>query len=81
MSGSLLGLESCSAPAATRRAQVFSKDETGMLRTWGPRANIQAVNQQARLAAAQLLGQLAVLRLHQVGTPHLLCYGNYKPLR
>ncbi len=52
-----------------------------MLRTWGPRANIQAVNQQARLAAAQLLGQLAVLRLHQVGTPHLLCYGDYKPLR
>ena len=56
-----------SAPCCCcRRAQVFSKDETGMLRTWGPRANIQAVNQQARLAAAQLLGQLAVLRLHQV---------------
>ena len=43
-------------------AQVFSKDETGMLRSWGPRANIPAVNQKAREAASQLLAQLAVLR-------------------
>ena len=44
--------------------QVFSKDEGGMPRTWGPRANIQAANQKARLAAAQLLAQLAVMRLN-----------------
>ena len=44
-------------------AQVFSKDETGMLRSWGPRANIPAVNQKAREAASQLLAQLAVLRI------------------
>lgn len=44
-------------------AQVFSKDEGGMPRSWGPRANIPAANQKARLAAAQLLAQLAVLRL------------------
>jgi hypothetical protein len=43
--------------------QVFSKDEGGMPRSWGPRANIPAANQKARLAAAQLLAQLAVLRL------------------
>ena len=41
---------------------MFSKDETGMLRSWGPRANIPAVNQKAREAASQLLAQLAVLR-------------------
>ncbi|CAL8460688.1 g219 [Coccomyxa elongata] len=46
-----------------RFTEVFSKDEGGMPRTWGPRANIQAANQKARLAAAQLLAQLAVLRL------------------
>jgi hypothetical protein len=44
--------------------QVFSKDENGMPRSWGPRVNIPAVNQQARLAAAQLLAQLAVIRLN-----------------
>lgn len=44
-------------------AQVFSKDEAGMLRSWGPRADIPAVNQKAREAAAQLLAQLAILRL------------------
>lgn len=43
--------------------QVFSKDETGMMRSWGPRANIPAANQKAREAAAQLLAQLAVIRL------------------
>ena len=42
---------------------MFSKDETGMLRSWGPRANIPAVNQKAREAASQLLAQLAVLRI------------------
>lgn len=34
-----------------------------MLRSWGPRADIPAVNQKAREAAAQLLAQLAILRL------------------
>ena len=48
---------------AAGAAQVFSKDETGMLRSWGPRANIPAVNQKAREAASQLLAQLAVLRI------------------
>ena len=42
---------------------MFSKDEAGMLRSWGPRADIPAVNQKAREAAAQLLAQLAILRL------------------
>ena len=45
------------------RVQVFSKDEAGMLRSWGPRADIPAVNQKAREATAQLLAQLAILRL------------------
>ena len=49
-------------PEAADAAQVFSKDEAGMLRAWGPRANIPAVNQKAREAASQLLAQLAVLR-------------------
>ena len=43
--------------------QVFSKDETGMVRSWGTSANIPAANQKAREAAAQLLAQLAVIRL------------------
>ena len=34
-----------------------------MMRSWGPRANIPAANQKAREAAAQLLAQLAVIRL------------------
>lgn len=42
---------------------MFSKDEAGMLRSWGPRADIPAVNQKAREATAQLLAQLAILRL------------------
>ncbi len=61
--------------------QVFSKDESGLPRTWGPRVDIPAVNQQARAAAAQLLAQLAVIRLdlHQARTPsHALssCLGS-----
>lgn len=52
-------------------AQVFSKDETGMLRSWGPNANIPAVNQKAREAAAQLLAQLAVLRIDSKQVNHL----------
>lgn len=43
--------------------QVFSKDETGMMRSWSPSANIPAANQKAREAAAHLLAQLAVIRL------------------
>ena len=34
-----------------------------MMRSWGPSANIPAANQKAREAAAQLLAQLAVIRL------------------
>lgn len=49
--------------------QVFSKDEGGMPRTWGPRANIHSANQKAQLAAAQLLAQLAVLRLDTAKVP------------
>ncbi len=49
--------------------QVFSKDEGGMPRSWGPRANIPAANQKARLAAAQLLAQLAVMRVDSPQVP------------
>ena len=43
--------------------QVFSKVEAGMMRSWGPRANIPAANQKARGGTAQLLAQLAVILL------------------
>jgi hypothetical protein len=44
-----------------------------MLRSWGPRADIPAVNQKAREAAAQLLAQLAILRLD---SKQVSCLGN-----
>ncbi|KAK9824432.1 hypothetical protein WJX72_010204 [[Myrmecia] bisecta] len=49
--------------------EVFSRDEKGMPRAWGPRANIPAVTQRARLASAKVLAQLAILR---IGAPQEL---------
>jgi hypothetical protein len=58
------------APTAVRMAQerftdVFSRDEAGLPRAWGPAANVPAAAREARLAAARVLARLAVLRLDQ----------------
>jgi len=62
--------EPCSMPAAACVAQerftdVFSRDEAGLPRAWGPAANVPAAAREARLAAARVLARLAVLRLDQ----------------
>ncbi|KAK9834006.1 hypothetical protein WJX81_002422 [Elliptochloris bilobata] len=46
-----------------RFTEVFSRDEAGLPRSWGPSANVPAAARDARLAAARVLAQLAVLRL------------------
>ena len=57
--------------------QVFSRDEAGLPRTWGASANIPAVNAAARLAAAQLLAQLALLRLGPAAEVGAGCAARY----
>ena len=42
---------------------MFSRDEAGLPRAWGPAANVPAAARDARLAAARVLALLAVLRL------------------
>ena len=46
-----------------RFTEVFSRDEAGLPRAWGPSANVPAAAREARLAAARVLALLAVLRL------------------
>lgn len=41
---------------------AFSRDEHGLVRSWGPRVNIQQLAASARSATAQVLAQLAVVR-------------------
>ena len=43
--------------------EVFSRDEAGLPRTWGPRADVPGAAAEARAAAAHLLALLAVFRL------------------
>lgn len=45
-----------------RFQELFSMDDTKAPRMWGPRDDIPAIAQRARLAAAGVLAQLAVLR-------------------
>ncbi|GFR42392.1 hypothetical protein Agub_g3264, partial [Astrephomene gubernaculifera] len=45
-----------------RFQEVFSLDENRAPRMWGPRDDIPAIAQQARVAAASVLSQLAVMR-------------------
>lgn len=43
--------------------EVFSRDEAGMPRSWGPRADVPGAAAEARTAAARLLALLAIVRL------------------
>lgn len=43
--------------------EVFSRDEAGLPRSWGSRADVPGAAAEARTAAAQLLALLAVVRL------------------
>lgn len=50
-------------PRSTHRfTEVFTLDANKTPRMWGARDNIPAIAKQARLAAATVLGQLAVVR-------------------
>ena len=41
---------------------MFSRDESGLPRSWGPRADVPGAAAQARGSAAHLLSLLAVIR-------------------
>jgi Root hair defective 3 GTP-binding protein (RHD3) len=45
-----------------RFSEVLNVDERGTPRTWGASDNIMQIAQRARLAAANVLAQLAVVR-------------------
>jgi Root hair defective 3 GTP-binding protein (RHD3) len=45
-----------------RFSEVFSRDESGLPRSWGPRADVPGAAAQARGSAAHLLSLLAVIR-------------------
>lgn len=44
-------------------SEVFSRDEGGLPRSWGPRADVPGAAAEARAASARLLALLAVMRL------------------
>ncbi|MCJ1422125.1 Cell wall protein rhd3 [Sticta canariensis] len=58
-----------------RFSELFTEDEDGIPRTWGPKVSIPSVTQKARQAAAQVLALLAANRLdHTPVSAQLLLY-------
>jgi hypothetical protein len=61
------------AVGACRFTEVFTLDERKTPRMWSGRDHIPSIARDARLAAAHVLSQLAVMRGPQVSPARLLC--------
>lgn len=57
-------LQRLTAVIICRFSELFTEDESGIPRTWGPKVSIPAVTQKSRLGAAHVLALLACNRLH-----------------